>query len=225
MKKKFILIIALVLTAVFTAGFLTACGGDDGSGGDFEYGSEYIKNHLGTNYSITYKFTSFVDGKESNYSQTNIRTSEGVYLSVSSDTGSSIIHYLWIKNPSGKYDYYTGNPTDGFSKTSLEYTESEIDLQSTVFLEYMSSYNVYKSGLKKDGTATVAGKSCEKYTYNYSYPGHGTYKFSYWIDKASGVCLKYAWDVVVSGEGSGGYTFECTEFKIGNAELPRYSPA
>ena len=79
--------------------------------------------------------------------------------------------------------------------------------------EYMQSTGYTKT------TATVAGRSCDKYTTKEGSVA-AQVSYTFYIDKEMGICLK--WEVSGSSlEGSGMATFECTQFATSyNIVLP-----
>jgi len=89
----------------------------------------------------------------------------------------------------------------------------------------MTTYVMYGDMLNKTGSRTVAGRNCDEYIFDYTYPGFGyKYQYTYCIDKATGVCLL----VQIAIEGAGekiGYEFECTKFETSGVSLPAYSKA
>ncbi|MCL2706789.1 MAG: hypothetical protein FWE97_01285 [Dehalococcoidia bacterium] len=212
MRKKLVTL-ALAITLALS---LVACGGGNGSGGGdrFEYGNgaDYIANNLKGDYSITYRYS--ISGADS-LELTCIRTSDGYYY----DYGGSGV--LYIKS-GAKYDTYYGSADGGFIKVDFiePMTEDQVKAQF-IFIGWMSHYGSYASDMVKDGSETVAGRSCDRYKYTWSYFGSSV-KYTYCIDKATGVCLKYAYDVASGGQ-SGSLTFECIEFKTNGVKLPAYN--
>jgi hypothetical protein len=233
MKKKLALLLAIIVTACLVACNKPASktpsddkdseptsqsGENSPTNGDaaFDYSTDYIDDHLKGDYSIAYKITSKENNGESfEYTVKMMRTSEGYYVSMDKDT-----ELLFIKN-GDKYTMYVGDSENGLQPYGdATLTEEDIKSQAQVFLGYMSNYNEFKDELKRDGSETIAGKSCEKYVYNYSAQG-SQLKFEYFIDKETGVCMKF----FIEGsnqEGSGQYTFECTEFKTSGVTLPQH---
>ena len=226
MKKIF----AIAPVLVLALSLLTACGGGgnnssgnsvnkNGGGEKFEYGQDYIAQNLKGDYSITYKYS--ISGQD-DLIMTHTKTSAGYYYNYMGMEG------LFVKN-GDKYDTYQGSAETGFTKVDFmdPLTEEEVKNDSMYSLVYgmidgfMIQYGNDTSGMKKDGTATVAGRNCEKYTFQIAGMG-AAYKYSYYIDKATGVCLKWDYDVAAGGQAAS-MTFECTEFKTSGVTLPSYS--
>ncbi|MBR4801056.1 MAG: hypothetical protein IK048_05275 [Clostridia bacterium] len=97
---------------------------------------------------------------------------------------------------------------------------------------YLANYAQVGAGAGTKSTATVAGRSCDKYVYSEGYAGIGgafSYSQEYCIDKGTGVCLKYAASVSATsleGSGSAAVNFEATQFlTTWNPTLPTVDEA
>ena len=212
MKRK---ILAVALTLAVTLS-LVACGGGGGGGDNdkFEYGNgaDYIANNLKGDYSITYRVST---SGEDYFDVTAARTSAGYHYNYAG------IEVLYIKN-GNKYDKYFGSSSDGFTKVDWLEPLTEEQVKSELsFLNWMSYYGNYSSDLKKDGSETVAGRSCNRYKYSLSYFG-ASLQYIVCIDKATGICMKWTYNVASGGEQSS-LKFECTEFKTSGVKLPAYN--
>jgi len=230
MKIKIIL---LLLAAVIAAAALAACGelanladlanlgagsgadSDSDSGEAFAYGDgkDYIADKLKGDYSITYRAYMSNDSDEF-IEMTMIRTADGFYY------GAYGTEVLYIKNDGVYYTYFL---MDGaFTKIDFidPMTEEQVQAVMGGVLGFMSEYGKV-SGLKRDGSETVAGRDCERYKYGAAALSTAL-GFIYCIDKETGVCLKYVIDVAAGGE-SASMTFECTEFKTSGVTLPAYN--
>ena len=223
--KKFL---ALTLVLILALSMLASCGlgeklvnnvinggDDDGDDTPFPYGNgnDFIKENLKGDYSITYEYSY---GDEETLTVKTARTSEGYYFSYYG------IESLYIKD-GDKYVAYQGSAEEGFTKIDfLEPMElEEVESYTAFGTGFMSQYSSDISGMKRDGSETVAGRDCDKYTYSIGAFGVGL-KYSYSIDKATGVCLKWAYDLAAGGN-SGSLSFTCTEFKTSGVTLPSYS--
>lgn len=183
----------------------------------FDYTGNYIDVHLKGDYSITYKMMSSEAGEDdTSYSVKMMRTSEGYYAMLGEDT-----EMLYIKN-GDKYDMYMGDSENGFEPyAGVTLSEDEVKAQTQAFLGYMSAYSQFGDSLKNSGNVTIAGRSCIKYSYDYTALGASA-KAEYCIDEETGVCMKYFVEGKSGGE-SGSYQFECTEFKTSGVALPKHS--
>lgn len=190
---------------------------DENGDSTFNYNENYINDHLKGDYSITYKIISSETGEDdTNYIVKMMRTSQGYYIMMGEDT-----EMLYIKN-GDQYDMYLGNNESGFEQyTDIKFSENEVKAQTQSFLGYMLAYSQYSDSLKNSGNATIAGRSCDKYSYNYIVLGASA-KAEYYIDKETGVCMKYFVESKSGGE-SGSFQFECIEFKISGVVLPKYN--
>ena len=216
MRKLFVLAVVLVLGLS-----LIACGSGNGNSGGssssdkFEYGNgtDYIANNLKGDYSITYKYSSSGDDF---LEITCARTSSGYYYKYAE------LEVLYIKNGS-KYDTYYNITGNGFTKVTWIDPKTEDDVKSEfMFITgFMTHYGSNASDMTKIGSETVAGRNCDKYKYAWSYLGSSV-QYTYCIDKATGVCLKYTYDVASGGQ-SGNLSFECTAFKTSGITLPSYN--
>lgn len=223
MKKLLCCLLALILILS-----LAACGGAEKPSEDpgeqidpgtekFEYGTDYINSKLAGDYSISYKVSSTESKEETlTYTTTMIHTSAGYYLSMGGDS-----QLLFIKN-GDSYDMYMYDSENGFEKVDgMTLSEDEVKTQTFAFSGYMTSYAQFEDSLKKVGSQTIAGRSCDAYAFDYSGLGVAM-KYEYCIDKATGVCMKFQISASTS-EGSGQYTFECTEFLTSGVSLPAYN--
>lgn len=182
------------------------------------YGEKYISDHLKGDYSITYKITVKDNSNdEEGLTVTSMKTKYGYYFNI---YGAEM---LYIKS-GDKYDQYMGDGAGGFSKmTDEQITEEEVKSAAESVTSYMVNYEEFKDEMKKIGSETVAGRSCDKFSFEESSFGLVA-KFEYCIDKETGVCLKYTIESKVSGEtGAYGYNFECTEFKTSGVTLPKHN--
>ena len=179
----------------------------------FEYGQDYINNNLG-DYLLVFNVKSYENGESDSTSIEIRKTKAGYYMS----SGGS--ETLFIKN-GDKFDVYMGSDGE-FEKSGMQYDEDMVHAMMNVYTMYMSSYASYGSELTKVGTDTVAGRKCDKYSYEFTYPMYNyKYVYSYYIDKATGVGLKHTMEL--KGEGKKmGYEFEATKFETSGVSLPAY---
>ena len=184
------------------------------TGDEFKYGKsgDYVANHLPESFSITYRVS---QGKEDEfYEMSYTRTPEGHYLNFMT------LNTLYIKNGDTYDTYFVVD--DNFQKLDFMDPKSEKDVLSEMDIVYkpMSEYSTW-SNLNKEGDETVAGRSCERYKSSASAMGVAAYGVNFYIDKETGICLKYTIDIAAGGSLSN-MTFECTEFKTSGVSLPDY---
>ena len=233
MKK----LLALVLVLVLALSLLTACNGNgnnNGSnptgnnstpgnsqganstpGGDpannFKYGKaeDYIANHLG-DFSISYN----VNMSGTNLDWKVIKTSQGVCIS-SGDVSSLLI------KEGNSYKFYMGGPGNWMDMTELmDADDLNPDVQMEGIMGLMMNYdNFATEDFRSAGTESIAGKPCDKYTFDLAYAGTAV-NYNIWIDQATGVCMKIQYDISAGGQSSG-MTFECTEFLTSDVTLPK----
>jgi hypothetical protein len=228
LKNFFSITLTLILAIVLSLSVLTACGGENGNsassgsgdgsnnnGGAFEFGEDYISNNLKGDYQIIYNVTAYQDGETENITMEQIRTAEGYYWATGDDG------VLFIKNGEN-YDLYVKNG-DKYENSGILYPKDTAEIMMSSVSMYMTTYAAYGDSLNKTGSQTIAGRDCNEYTLDYTYPGFGyKYKYTYCIDKETGVCLKVQMAIEGAGEKIG-YEFECTKFQTSGVSLPAYS--
>jgi len=223
-SKKILMTIGIIIISVVLLFALTGCGKNDntekpsnsnnsGSGDVFEYGQEYINNNL-KDYWLEYTITSYENGNTDSATMEVRKTEQGYYWAVD---GSSM---LFIKN-GDKYDMYM--ESDGsYVNSGVQQEKDAVEGMMSGITTYMMGYAGYSSELKKSGTEVIAGRTCDKYIMEYSYPGYNyKYNYIYYIDKETGVGLKFTMDIV-SGSEKVGYEFEATKFETSGVTLPSY---
>ena len=132
-----------------------------------------------------------------------------VYLDLTSD------QYYDVYTPyNGTWRKVRTNYSEQVTKESLVTTYSAMVYGYFGMYQYLTSYEGVKT------TATVAGRSCDKYTFTQTAYG-ATASSEVCIDKATGICLKWAAAGSYQGD-SGAVTFECTQFDTSyTATLPQ----
>ncbi|NCA68155.1 MAG: hypothetical protein EOM87_08865 [Clostridia bacterium] len=168
------------------------------------------------------------------YGKYTIRVSEGAevqYMTfIQNTTGCFFASYetpadvldgsLVILNGSG-YKWY--QIEDG--KRTFLY-ESQNDDDATQFFGniiqlYFASHAYYaEDDFHQKSTATVAGRDCTVYSYSYSWLDTSI-EWDYYVDDATGVCLKYIGSANDSGE-RGSFVWETTELVLGEVSLEPY---
>ena len=132
-----------------------------------------------------------------------------IYLDLTSD------QYYDVYTPyNGTWRKVRTNYSEQVTKESLVTTYSAMIYGYFGMYQYLTSYEGVKT------TATVAGRSCDKYTFTQTAYG-ATASSEVCIDKATGICLKWAAAGSYQGD-SGAVTFECTQFDTSyTATLPQ----
>ena len=220
--------VIMIIAAAFT---LAACDllgrgnndDDDPTGGNnnnnnnsetFEYGQNYVNNHLG-DYWVVYSITAYEDGETDTFTMEQKRTSAGYYWNYEGE------EMLFIKN-GDNYDWYSKD-SGGVFKKYMTMDKASTEAVMSAFWIYALTYDAYGSSLTKSGSEAIIGRNCDKYIYNYSYPAAGySFTYTYWIDKATGVCLKYSIAAQAGGQKAG-YEFVCSKFQTTGVTLPEYS--
>ena len=119
-------------------------------------------------------------------------SNENYYVSYSKEDG------VWTKEVGNYNAYVTKAMAEQMAKAA-----------SAGIIGYMGWYSSLSGGATKS-TATVAGRNCDKYTLK-DIAISASYSLEVCIDKATGICLKYAATGAVQGE-SASVSIECTEF-------------
>jgi len=185
------------------------------SGGAFEFGLDFIEKNLKGSYHIVYDITAFSDGEEDSISMEQIWTPEGFYFASNGDG------MLFIKNGE-VYDVYADSGDGEFEKLPMTYPKDMAEAMVAGITGYMTTYASFADSLERDGSETVAGRDCEKYNLDFTHPMYNSkFKYTYSIDKATGVCLKFKMDLLSDGKKIG-YEFVCSEFKTSGVSLPKY---
>ena len=253
MKKlsKVTLIVAIVvIISVFTLA-LTACGksGSDGESiniaDDYDYSMIESKlNELKTNgifVKLKVSSNDSEDGSSVDYyaygakgdvyyysygdedDQTYVDVSNNDYIvayTASKENGTLV----WSKDIT-YYSEYAGALTKDQVKQSLLASGSGV-------WGWLGYYANTTTGNGTKTTDTFLGRSCDKYVFTdgvVTFVGSVGLNYECWIDKATGVCLKYTASysaITTEGSGSASVTIECTEFNTNwPATLPTVDAA
>lgn len=185
---------------------------------DFFYNSEYITENLGTDYSVTYRFTYYEEESQTETLEISLaRNENGCYVKTNDGT-----EFMYVKDGDGYAMCTKDEETGAFVKIpGITLTEDDVDTTAESVLTYMMFYSTYADDLNSDGSDTVCGRDCDKYVLNASEWGTAA-NIEFYIDKATGVCLKYTVDVS-SGEAEGGFDYECIAFSLEDVTLPEYT--
>ena len=184
---------------------------------DFVYNSDYMSEKLGNNFSLTYRFTYYEEeSQEETVEITIMRNENGCYISADGE------EFMFVKEGDGYAMCSKDEETGAFVKIpGVTFTEDDVDASAISIITYMSFYNDYADELESDGSGNVCGRDCDKYIIDASALGASA-NIEFYIDKATGVCLKYAADVSAAGE-EGSFTYECIAFSLEDVVLPEYT--
>lgn len=209
-----------VLLCIAIISLLAACnnpGDDKSSENQIDFDLNDILEKIGDNFSVTYRITYYNDEDGEDQSEITLtKTQQGYYYNLDDD-GS-----LYIKEGNQyvmcSYDQDTGV----FVKMPGAYLgEESVTALAASILGYMSMYSSYTHGLDKKDSATILGRNCDKYVFEYT-AGGVKVNLEFFIDKETGLTMKFMGDQ--SGKSSNyNFVYECIALSLGNAELPEYT--
>ncbi|MEA4832911.1 MAG: hypothetical protein VB118_09905 [Oscillospiraceae bacterium] len=190
--------------------------GENDEDSEFAYNNEYISDHLGSDYSVTYNFTYYENNEETGTAVVSIKKNETGYYYELNDGGE----FMYLKEGDGYVLCTKDEETGKFSKLEgITLTEDEVKNSAEAVFSFMSYYQDYEDDLSSKGTDTVCGRTCDKYVLNAADWGVSS-TIEFYIDKDTGVCLKYSVEASANGE-RGGFDYVCTEFSLANVVLPQ----
>ena len=167
-----------------------------------------------TGYMITYTVSSSSTEEQTERFSVTLGMKGDIYY-VKSEDGDEAYYDLSDENSAVVYAKNAGDSE--WSKYSVSYEQTaKASYMSTVKSEFMSfaqAYDIFANSRATKSTATICGRTCDKYTVNYSFLAFGNISLTYevCIDTETSVCLKLY--CAGSFEGSGGaVNFECTAF-------------
>ena len=167
-----------------------------------------------TGYMITYTVSSSSADEQNESFSLTLGMKGDVYYVKSEDGDES---YYDLSGEDSAVIYTKNSGESQWSKFSVSYEQTaKATYSSTIkaeFLSFAQAYNLFADSNATKSTATVCGRTCDKYAVNYSFPAFGNISLSYevCIDAETSVCLKLY--CAGSFEGSGGaVNFECTAF-------------
>jgi len=174
------------------------------------YTKDYIDQHLTGDFAVSYDSVTEGSGTAERYALT--RTAEGYYL----EAVTTVM--LYLKSGDG-YDCYMRLSDGKFQKVAPA-TQAQVDSSVAAVTDMFVQHVGQSWGLKYAGTETIAGRDCDKYAAEVP-SGGGSLTVAYWIDKATGVCLKYDYISHSPGETQN-LGFVALEFKTSNVTLPSH---
>ena len=218
-SKLFSIFLFIILIFSLTACDLFGNSSDDGE--KLESNKQEVETKLNDlaakdGFEITYKYESS-DSTEISYATIGAYKNYSWYYNGNKESGlayekeEDLTLYYLLKDGVWEYQYaYL------YDKNDSHYSTKDLTHEFSIFLQ---AYE-FESGFSKNSEATIAGRKCIVYTYSVSQKGKIVSsltgvdaKWSYYIDKELGICLKFE----VSGDDgntASTSTFEVTEFKI-----------
>ncbi len=167
-----------------------------------------------TGYMITYSVSSSSTDEQAERFSVTLGMKGDIYY-VKSEDGDQAYYDLSDENSAVIYTKHSGESQ--WSKYSVSYEQTEkaayLSTIKAEFLSFAQAYNIFASSDATKSTATVCGRTCDKYAVKYSFAAFGNISLSYevCIDAETSVCLKLY--CAGSFEGTGGtVNFECTAF-------------
>lgn len=217
-SKIFSIVLVIVLAFSLTAcDFLNNTGNQDDKLDSSKQEVEAKLNDLASKngFEITYRYESS-DSEEVSYATIGAYKNYTWYYNGNKESGlayekaNDLTLYYLLKDGEWEYQYaYL------YDKNDSHYSNKDLTHEFSIFLQ---AYE-FDSGFSKNSQATIAGRKCDVYTYSVSQKGQIVSsltgvdaKWSYYIDKELGICLKFE---VTGDDGSSTSTstFEVTEFK------------
>lgn len=202
-------LIVLMLAVCLCAGLLFAACGDkdndkdkdtDGGGAGFagtksvaQQKLEAMANDTGFEISIRYSTQGSPDPQD-NGEWTVVYGSKQDNFWVRTDAGSDASGWAIKKDGTSYHQYYWSNNAWEFQETlNAEAAAAYEQLNSSfisglVFAVYDNS--AFLGKLAKSGTETIAGRTCDKWTYSMAL-GADSVSFAYCLDRELGICMKY----------------------------------
>lgn len=229
MKKLAVFAICALLLVSFCACGLG--GGNQGEKEKLTYTGESVQASLdgmrdGGGYFIRMEITSY-----DSEGQTEVS-------SVAAGANGDIYHFIheggdeYIYDLSKDTEYVLYSKYEGEQKwyknvyvydeyMTRETAESMVQIASFSTMTFLTFYSTYEGeDFYNMGTAAVAGKTCAKYKYSFEFFTL-KYETTYYIEKSTGLCLKYEVSASALGQGSVSVTFECKEYRTSyNIAIP-----
>ena len=168
-------------------------------------------------------------GYHVSYTKLSIMTADGYYEKTDAvDTELSSTVEEWFILATNTY-YWQGSAVNlktgqsGSGSTSETYSSREQTLyyanlkavELNADMVWSSDYTIVSV---RTGSETFLGRDCAKFVYEANSSDINR-KTEYWIDKATGACLKHIDDLQTT-DGYVKTSWACTEFKIGGVSLP-----
>ena len=194
-------------------------------------GNDIIKNRPAVySMSITGSQNSDI-GYHVSYTKLSIQTADGYYEKTDAvDTELSSTSEEWFILETNTY-YWQGSAVNlitgqsGSGSTSETYSSREetlyyANLKAGELNGYMVWSSEYTIVSVRTGSENFLGRDCAKFVYQATSSDINR-RTDYWIDKATGACLKHI-DDMQTPDGYVKISWACTEFKIGGASFPSH---
>ena len=168
-----------------------------------------------TGYMITYAITSSATG-EADESYTLSFGMKGDIYYVKDEDGDESYYDLSGETAAVIYTKDAGESVWSKETVSYEYVGKDFykSTMDTEFMSFATMYSLFANSEATKTTATFCGRTCDKYTVNYSYLAVAGFTFTYevYIDAETSACLKLYCGGSYAGEGAA-VNFECTSFE------------
>lgn len=208
---------AIALLLVFSLAACRASSPDEQSGTEIPSvqgssangsGRRYISDYVKGDCSITSRGSYY--GSEELYESKFIKTSAGYYYKTKEH------EKLFILNQGGLYDTYV-RAEEGFEKDNSvpPKLQTQIEAEASLYIGFTTRDSLSED-VVKTGSGTMLGRECDLYEYRYPPHFDDLRDITYYIDKATDVCLK-------SIQRDGKILYECTGFETSGVSLPAYN--
>ena len=221
MKKKIWLILLTVILVVCITATFVACGNKDA---DEEGGASIADDY---DYTLIENKINEIAGTDGVFIKLHVQTSASDSGNETFDVAIGVkndVYYFMDGESEYYYDLSANDKAVVYSKDGNVWSKEETaynayitkaqmtqlaKASSMCIVAYMGCYNGLTDSAVKS-SATVAGRTCDKYTIKQT-AAASTYSLEVCIDKATGVCLKYAASGAVP-TARASVSLECTEF-------------
>jgi hypothetical protein len=167
-------------------------------------------------YYISYTIKSTEDGQTDTGTVTLIKCPQGYYFSNSAEGKADLFYKL-----QDKYFHFTRESTLEPWEADFSYalTEEEVANLSAAYTGFLTYYSGtgYSNVLKENGTGTVAGHVCKKYTYSFKSYGVSVNVEAY-VEDSTGICLKFNTGGK-SYDGTAKASIECTKYETDSSKI------
>ena len=128
--------------------------------------------------------------------------------------------YYWQGSAVNLITGQSGSGATSEKYSSVEQTKYYMNLKAGELNGGMVWISEYTIASVRTGSETFLGRDCAKFVYQVTSSDINR-RTDYWIDKATGACLKHIDDMQTT-DGYVKISWACTEFKIGGASFPSH---